>query len=89
MTYAAALERQAYSLAAEIAQHDLEQLQHMPEQHIAAAALLKRAAGVYEYAAEELIDQLTGPKQADRYLYHCPANSFQVTPVRSTASRFA
>ncbi len=66
MTYAAALERQAYSLAAEIAQHDMAQLKSMPEQHVAAAGLFRRAAGVYEYAADEYVDQLTSPRQADR-----------------------
>ncbi len=67
VTYAAALERQAYSLAAEIAQQDIEQLQNMPEQHVAAAGLFRKAAGVYQYAADEFVDQLTGLKQADRY----------------------
>ncbi|DBB10715.1 TPA: hypothetical protein ACH3X3_007207 [Trebouxia sp. C0006] len=66
VTYAAALERQAYSLAAEIAQHDMAQLKSMPEQHVAAAGLFRRAAGVYEYAADEYVDQLTSPRQADR-----------------------
>ena len=67
VTYAAALEKQACALASELAQQDLEQLQSMPEQHAAAAALYRRAAGVYEHASEEYVSQLVGPKQADRF----------------------
>ena len=67
MTYAAALERQAYSLVTDISQQEIEQLQNMPEQHVAAAGLFRRAAGVYQYAADEFVDVLTGPQQADRW----------------------
>lgn len=66
MAYAAALEKQASVLATELAQRDFEQLQHMPEEHAAAAALYRKAAGVYEHASKEYVSQLTGPKQADR-----------------------
>lgn len=66
VTYAAALEKQACALVAELAQQDLEQLQSMPEQHAAAAALYRKAAGVYEHASEQYVSQLTGAKQADR-----------------------
>lgn len=66
ITYAAALEKQACALAIELAQQDLEQLRNLPEQHAAAAALYRRAAGVYEHASEEYVSQLTGAKQADR-----------------------
>ena len=66
ITYAAALEKQAFALATELAQQDMEQLHNLPEQHAAAAALYRRAAGVYEHASEEYVSQLTGAKQADR-----------------------
>lgn len=66
VTYAAALEKQAFALATELAQQDLEQLQHLPEQHAAAALLYRKAAGVYEHASAEFVSQLTGAKQVDR-----------------------
>lgn len=70
MTYAAALEKQACDMAAKIAQQDLEELQNMPEQHAAAAALYRKAAGVYDHASEQYVSQLTGAKQADRCMPH-------------------
>ena len=66
VTYAAALEKQACALAGKLVQQDLEQLQNMPEQHAAAAALYRKAAGVYDYASEQYVSQLSGDKQADR-----------------------
>ena len=66
MTFAAALEKQACALASKLAQQDLEQLLNTPEQHAAAAALYRKAAGVYDYASEQYVSQLSGDKQTDR-----------------------
>ena len=49
-----------------IAQQATEQLQQSAEQHVAAALLFRKAAGVYEYAAQEFVDALEGPQQTDR-----------------------
>lgn len=66
VTYAAALEKQACALAGKLVQQDLKQLQNMPEQHAATAALYRKAAGVYDHASEQYVSQLSGDKQADR-----------------------
>ena len=68
LTYAAGLESKAYALSQEIAQADVEELQAKPEQHAAAAGLFRRAAGIYEYAGTEFMQQLTGANQSDRYV---------------------
>ena len=67
ISYGACLESKAYTLAREIAETDVEQLQASPEQHAAASALFRRAAGVYDYANTAFIQQLTSTNQADRY----------------------
>lgn len=94
VTYAAALEKQACEMATKIAQQDLEELQNMPEQHAAAAALYRKAAGVYDHASEQYVSQLTGAKQADRYqmrrtntpyhdsLFCCPGALLSITYAR-------
>lgn len=64
--YGACLESKAYTLAADLAQTSLEQLQANPQQHAAASALFRRAAGVYNYANSEFIQQLTSANQDDR-----------------------
>ena len=79
VTYAAALEKQACDMATKIAQQDLEELQDMPEQHAAAAALYRKAAGVYDHASEQYVSQLTGAKQADRCKRATPIHSVLTT----------
>lgn len=66
VTYAAALESKAYALAQAIAETDVEALQATSEQHAAAAALFRQAAGVYKYAGTEYMHQLTSANQSDR-----------------------
>lgn len=81
VTYAAALEKQACALASKLAQQDLEQLLNTPEQHAAAAALYRKAAGVYDYASEQCVSQLSGDKQADRCSYLATTHAILMTAL--------
>lgn len=67
ITYGACLENKAYVVAQDIAHANIEHLQANPEQHAAASSLFRRAAGVYNYANTEFIQQLTSANQNDRY----------------------
>ena len=89
ISYGACLESKAYTLAQHIAETHVEELQASPEQHAAASALFRRAAGVYDYANTAFIQQLTSTNQADRY-YSCKsaAGGFQNLVVGLTLSLF-